>query len=273
MRALQAVLLPLARLAVAQGLRFASAEDLLKEAFIQAATEALLKDHPELLPHRLVSRISTITGINRREVTRLTKPQEAVAPPKPSLTTEIFTRWLTSPLFRVGDDVLAFLPRQGPSPSFESLARSVTQDVHPRSLLDELCRLGLVRWDEQLDRVHLERQAFVPRGDMQGMLAFLGANVGDHLHAAVSNVLAKDDPPHFEQAVFSDDLSVQAMESIKDLVRRHWHELLNTSIPLMEKLIEEDRIAGRLQDQRVRIGLFSYSETVPTAPTSTKQDN
>ena len=36
---------------------------------VQAAQEA----HPDGLPHRLVSRIATITGINRREVTRLTR--------------------------------------------------------------------------------------------------------------------------------------------------------------------------------------------------------
>jgi len=136
-----------------------------------------------------------------------------------------------------------------------------------------LCRLGLVRWEESTDQVHLEHQAFVPRGDMQGMLTFLGANVGDHLNAAVLNVLAKDAPPHFEQAVFSDDLSIESMDEIKALVRRHWQALLGESIPLMEALIEADRAHGRRQDQRVRIGLFSYSEAAPAALSPTKQDD
>ena len=53
------------------------------------------------------------------------------------------------------------LPRQGAAPSFESLAQEITRDVHPRSLLDELCRLGLATWDEAGDTVALSREAFV----------------------------------------------------------------------------------------------------------------
>ena len=266
LRAMQGLLLPMARLAVAKGLRFASVEESLKQAFVQAATEALLQAHPDLLAHRLVSRISTITGINRREVTRLTNEHSDLPAPRPSVTTEVFTRWLTDPRYREGDQAAAALRRQGDAPSFESLARSVTQDVHPRSMLDELCRLGLVRWDEATDLVHLEHHAFVPRGDAEKMLAFLGENVGDHLSAAVANVLAKKSPPHFEQAVFSDDLSLESMPAIKALVRTQWQNLLGESIPLLERLIKEDREQGRQQDQRVRIGLFSYSEQRPTGP-------
>jgi hypothetical protein len=45
-------------------------------------------------------------------------------------------------------------------------------------------------------------------------------------------------------------------------------------VPQLEKLIDADRTAGRRQDQRLRVGLFSYSErvlqpTVPAAPTDT----
>src|SRR5438132_246446 len=76
------------------------------------------------------------------------------------------------------------------APSFESLAHSITRDVHPRTLLEELTRLGLARVDDRDGRVHLLHTAFVPRADRDRMLAFLGANVGDHLAAAVDNVQA-----------------------------------------------------------------------------------
>ena len=70
---MRALLMPLARLAVARGLPFAAVEGLLKQAFVQVAGEA----HPGVLAHRKVSRISTVTGINRREVTRLTLAAKA----------------------------------------------------------------------------------------------------------------------------------------------------------------------------------------------------
>ena len=65
--ALRQVLEPLAELAVQCGLPYAPVEELVRRAFVGAADAA----HPDLLPHRKVSRISTTTGINRREVTRL----------------------------------------------------------------------------------------------------------------------------------------------------------------------------------------------------------
>lgn len=266
--ALSALVMPMARLAVARGLRFAALEELLKQAFVAAASQALKEAHPHVASHRMVSRISTTTGIHRREVTRLTQLNEGVAKhARPSVATEVFTRWLTDASLRDAQGRTASLTRQGPAPSFESLAQSITRDVHPRSLLDELCRLGLASWDESTDLVSLQSQAFVPKGDMARMLAFLGDNVGDHLQAAVSNVLSvQDNPPHFEQAVFSDELSTQALPVIKAMVQAHWQQLLAESVPLLEKLIEQDRQAGRPQDQRVRIGLFSYSETVAPSP-------
>lgn len=264
--ALSALVMPMARLAVARGLRFAALEELLKQAFVAAATQALREAHPNVASHRMVSRISTTTGIHRREVTRLTQLNEdAVSHARPSLATEVFTRWITDASLRDDEGRIASLKRQGPAPSFESLAQGITRDVHPRSLLDELCRLGLATLDESADTVSLQSQAFVPKGDMAKMLAFLGDNVGDHLQAAVSNVLSgQDSPAHFEQAVFSDELSTQALPVVKAMVQAHWQQLLAESIPLLEKLIEQDRQAGRPQDQRVRIGLFSYSETVAT---------
>lgn len=261
--ALASLVMPMARLAVARGLRFAAAEELVKQAFVKAAIEALRQAHPDLAEHRMVSRISATTGIHRREVNRLQAllAEGPATSARPTLATEIFTRWITDPAYKSASGTPLPLPRQGDGISFEELAHSITRDVHPRTLLDELCRLGLAHWDEASDLVMLQGHAFVPRGDTARMLAFLGDNVGDHLQAAVCNVLSSHGtPPHFEQAVFSDELSEQALLSIKALVQAHWQQLLADSIPLLEALIEQDRLAGRPQDQRVRIGLFSYSE-------------
>src|SRR4051794_12258757 len=65
--ALQTLMQPLAVLAVARGMPFATVEEMLKKAFVEAAKTA----HSKAGPNRLVSRISTVTGLNRREVTRL----------------------------------------------------------------------------------------------------------------------------------------------------------------------------------------------------------
>ena len=250
---------PLAALALARGVPFVDLEDMLKTAFIDAARAA----HPNLPGHRLVSRISTATGINRREVTRLTQPQAEEPAPRRSPATRVFTTWLADPALKDENGEVMALPRQGPAPSFETLAHSVTRDVHPRSLLDELCRLGLAALDG--DTVRIVRDTFVPRGDADRMLGFLGTNVGDHLRASVANVLA-DTPPHLEQAMFADGLSADSVESFRQLMRTQWKNVLATAVPALQKMIDDDRAAGRALDQRVRLGMYTYNEPQPAPP-------
>jgi len=155
--------------------------------------------------------------------------------------------------------VLQSLPRQGSGLSFEKLAQEITRDVHPRSLLGELCRLGLARHDEGRDLVELIMDSFVPRGDKARMLGFLGANVGDHFEAAVSNVLG-DGREHFEQAIFADELSAESVKAFRETITRQWQTLRAAAVPALETLIDVDRAMGRAQDQRLRIGLFSWNE-------------
>ena len=260
MEALRTLMQPLAALAVARGMPFGTAEEMLKTAFVDAARSA----HSNAAADRLVSRISIVTGLNRREVSRLTQAGSEGAPMRPvrrSPATQVFTHWAAEPSLKTANGKPMPLPRQGPAPSFEELAKSVSRDVHPRSLLEELRRLGLVRVDG--DTVHLVRESFVPEGDTDRMLGFLGSNVGDHLRAAVANVLS-DAPKHLEQAVFADELSQASLDELRQVMRTQWQALLQATVPLLHRLIEADQAARRTQDQRVRVGLYMFSEPMTT---------
>jgi hypothetical protein len=259
--ALASLLEPIALLAVSRGLPFASIEDLLKGAFVEAARRA----QPESAGQRIVSRVATATGLTRREVTRLLESPRGLPPVRPSPATQIFTRWRADPALRDRRGRPLALPRLGPAPSFEALARSVTQDVHPRSLLDELCRLGLTVEDG--DRVKLASDSVVGVRDSERAYRFLASNVGDHLRAGVANVLA-DAPPHVEQAVFADELSEHSMTAFRELVKAQWQAVLAACVPALQALVDADAAAGRAAGQRVRIGLYSYHEAMKPGATA-----
>lgn len=264
-RTLSRLLVPIARLCLANGIAFATAGEVLKRAFVQEA-DAL---QPGVPGHGKVSRISTATGINRREVTRLTKLEAPGRATKQPLASEILARWTTDHAYRNLNGEPTALNRLGPAPSFEALAQSITRDVHPRSLLDEMIRLDLVNHDENLDLVSLSRTDFVPRSDFRQMLNFLGNNVGDHLNAAVANVL-HEGSSHLEQAVFADELSTESLEALRPLVMAHWNTLHEKMVPALTSLIEADKHAGRTQDQRVRIGLYTFTDTTSDSTTAQK---
>lgn len=261
--ALRNVLEPLATLAVQRGLPYASVEELLRRAFVGAADAA----HPDVLAHRKVSRLATTTGINRREVTRLLgllrDAQAAQQLPRRSLASEVFAHWMSDARYRDRRGEPRVLKRQGRAPSFESLAHTITRDVHPRSLLDELLRLKLAVHDAESDTVSLVRDAFVPRGDRVRMLQFLGANVGDHLAGAVANVLA-DGQRHFEQAVFADGLSEASVREAWQHIGELWKGLLAALVPALEDKVERDR-PHEGATHRLRLGLYTFDEDTAEA--------
>lgn len=259
--ALRAVLAPVAQLCVAKGIRIQTFGEMVRGAFVSAAIEA----HPALTSGRIASRISATTGLTRREVTRLAKERKPPVRRLRSPITELFTRWMSSPTLQGPDKLPLPLPRQGDAPSFENLANSITQDVHPRTLLDELCRLQLGRHDTETDTVYLVQDAFVPRGDWARLMAFLGDNVGDHLRAAASNVLT-DGKQHLEQAIYADELSKESLQLAREMMARQWRMLLAQMGAELDQMIEADRQAGRLQDQCMRIGLFTWSQPMPSDP-------
>lgn len=261
LQALDSLLLPLAQLCVAKGIPIQAVEEKLRQAFVHTARQACGGANPE----RLNSRISTLTGLTRREVTRIQAQAAPARAAEHSPATQLFTLWLTRPDYQGAQGPLE-LPRQGPTPSFEALAQAVTRDVHPRSLLEALCRLGLAEQDEAKDSVRLLAGAFVPRNQWAQMVGYLGDNVGDHLRAAVTNVLGQGNE-HFEQSLHADELSAHSLQQARQIISEQWRRLMTQVGPQLEALMHADAEAGRPQDQSLRLGLYSWMQTMPPAST------
>jgi hypothetical protein len=256
--AVGSLLAPIAELCLTRGATIQAVEEMLRQAFVDEAQRICGSDEVA------TSRISTMTGLTRREVTRLRSAARQESPATRSVATDLLTRWLSAPEYtrRGSPRVIA---RAGAAPSFEHLASTVTRDVHPRSLLAEMERLHLVEHDEDKDTVRLLVDAFVPRGDQPRMLGYLGDNVGDHLRGAVRNVLGAGDE-HFEQALLADELSAESIQRARELITGQWRSLLTDVAPQLEALMAQDREAGRAQDQALRIGLYSWSRPMQAPP-------
>ena len=255
--AVEAIVLPLARLCVAQGLPVDHVQEVLERAYVRAARERLRDSGAT--GARDVSQVATATGLSRRDVARLDSAMLPRRVQKPSPVNQIYLRWSTSKRLRDRTGQARALPRSGKAPSFESLAQSVTRHVHPRSLLDEMLRQELVTLSDDGQTVMLQANRFVPSKDDAQLYGFLGANVGDHLAAATANVIRREHS-HFEQAIFADELSLGSAESLHQLVGLQWQRVLAELVPEIERLIADDKAAGRAANHRARIGLFTFHE-------------
>jgi hypothetical protein len=275
--ALLAVLRPLARMAIDHGIQFNQIEELSKRAMVEAALHAVRDEVGS--GSTPISRLSVISGIHRKEVKRLVETSDLLAVrSEQTPASELHTRWATMPEWLDANGLPRALPRRPQEagiPSFETLARSVTTDVHPRTLLDELLRLGRVEIDTSNDIVRLRGDSLVPDGRIEALLVFAGASVGDHLAAVRENLVAGHriaagdpdaKPPFVEQSIFADELSAESVEVAGIRARALWSKVLKSIAPELQQLEDADRAAGRAADHRVRIGLYCYGEPVAHTP-------
>ena len=256
LRAALVPMLPLARWLVRCGVSYPSFASALKAVFVEAARREL-----QAGGHKPTdSAVSVLSGVQRRDIRGQRGSGDALAaasPKSPSVASQVFTRWLADERFRDRRGVPMALPKTGDGASFETLAREVSVDVHPRTLLVEMERLGLVGLDAQ-GRVALSGQAFVPVEGFEEMAALFAANAADHLAAAVHN-LGGGEPKLLEQSIFADGLTPASAHSLGELARSLWAKAFGPMVREAGRRCEHD--AGQADAQmRMRFGVYYFFE-------------
>lgn len=234
---LERVFRPVARLCVARGVRFADVAEWLRGAFYRAAVEAGAATD---------SRIAVLTGLQRRDVARLRAGAEPARTAQVHPCARIVARWLAQGHPRD-------LPLRGDGASFEALAFAVRKDVHPRTLLDQLVEAGTVSEDGAM--VRLLHDAYQPLPGSDGQLAYLAANTGDHLAAAVANVTQAQG--HFERAVEYQGLSAEAVAELNAL----WTARMEAAMVELNAAAHAMPASANGR-QRFRAGAYFYDEEV-----------
>ena len=270
MAALAVILAPLLRLLVAGGADYTRLAAELKPLFIEQARLALLRAGR----NDTDSAISLLSGVHRKDVRewRSTGLAGKIAK-EVSISSRVYARWVQDPLYRDRRKGPKPLPRLGPAPSFETLARSVTQDVHPYTLLTEMIRLGLVQVQD-----HKGREMVVPQGDgyvptagSRESVELFGSNVSDHAAAAVNNLLGQ--PAQLEQSVFAERITAESALRLSELARTLWSRSRTEMIAEATRLHEADR--GRDDATcRMRFGNYFWAQDAlgnPPSPDATAQ--
>ncbi len=215
------ILRPIVRVLIGRRVPFPELLDRLKELYVAVA----VRDY-ELDGKRMTdSRISLITGLQRKDIKTIrarldgaSAERDAGAGPLP----RVMTLWQTSARYLTPDGDPLPLPRHAEPgrPSFESLVAEISRDIHPRTVLDELLRLGLVELDPIIGLLRPTSEAFLPGRDDAALLGYFGANLGDHAEASAANVLAAPAPgPFFERAVHYNQLTPDSVAALETLAR------------------------------------------------------
>lgn len=254
---------PVARWLLRNGVNYVGLAQALKSVFLAEARKELERTGAKVTD----SALSVLSGVHRKDVRTWTGEAVDLEAQTPTPASKLFTRWLTHPTYReqAGGEVrpMARLPRSGSGLSFESLAREISSDVHPRTLLEELVRLGLVVVEG--DSVVLAATSFTRSAQDQQAMALGAANVADHLNAAVHNLTLGAQQRFLEQSVFAGGLSEESVQALAELARELWQPAFQAMVAAATRHYEQDRVRGGAR-HRMRYGVYFYRERQGEAP-------
>ncbi|MEM6308136.1 MAG: DUF6502 family protein, partial [Pseudomonadota bacterium] len=232
-----------AKLMVGQSMRFPDVMDPLKAAYVRVvlAKKGKVTD----------SHISMVTGLQRRDVARL-RTQPPLPGPRPNPLARIVALWQSDNRFRG-----RVLPRTGPD-SFDSLARLVAQDVHPRTFLDGLEHSGTISVDDA--QVCLLKKSYTATAGGADQLAYLAQNVGDHLQAAQANTQGAH---FFERAVHYNRLTKDQVAEL----HTHYADLQMQVLEQINKMAADLQAAAPKEaDHRFRCGGYFWCDLQEEEP-------
>jgi hypothetical protein len=246
------VMAPLARWLLRSGVSYPAFAEMLKPVFLDAARAELEQSDTAATQ----SALSMLSGVHRKDVRTFEASPAPLHPAlRPSLPSQVFTKWLSDARYRGADGQPRALPRSGTGRTFETLCRTLSSDVHPRTVLDELVRLGLVSVDDA--RVSVLATSFLPAAQLDEVTALVSANVADHIAAAVSN-LTTNAPRSLEQSVFADGLTAESVAVLHHTARELWKTAFETIVTQAQQRVELDD--EPVDGMRMRFGVYFFSE-------------
>lgn len=251
------LLTPIVLWLLRNGVSYPSLAELLKPLFVETAKGELERAGTKATQ----SALSLLSGVHRKDVRDLAgTPHTVRTPARPTLAAQVFTRWLHDARYLGKNGEPQALPRTGAGRTFETLCRELSNDVHPRAVLDELLRLGQVALED--DRVVALGDSFVPSPRLDEMTALFSSNAADHIAAAVSN-LTTNAPRVLEQSIYADGLTQESVDLLHTAARQAWSAAFDSVLGRARERVDQDKKSdGEL---RIRFGSYFFSEAVPPA--------
>lgn len=147
------------------------------------------------------------------------------------------------------------IPFQGEENSFESLVKQISSEKHPKSILLELKRLGIVA--EEKNNIVLQNSSFTPDPQADESKQLLTQNISDHLAAGISNLTKNTN--FLEQAIFADELSQGSVDKLNQLSTDLWNLMSKALVSAAIDYCKNDE-GDTDANKRFRLGVYQYDE-------------
>lgn len=215
------ILRPLVRVLLRHGVPFGAFAELARRVYVDVASSDFRIDRRK----QTVSRVAVITGLTRKEVSRVAgqpPPSAREETERYSRAARVVTGWATDP---------GYLDDHGeprallPDTEFADLVRLFSGDMPSRAVLDELVRVGAVVHGED-GRVQLRARGYIPAAAGPDKLEILGADVAALVATIDHNLTASPQDAWFQRKVLYDNLPEEALPLLRRLASGQGQQLL-----------------------------------------------
>lgn len=222
--AIARILRPLARILLKNGISYRTFADIARSQFVDVAQKEFSVEGRK----QSVSHIAVITGLTRKEVSRLlhfSVPSDRRKSDRYNRASRVIAGWKRDKDFLNSKGKPDTLAIKGSGKTFEQLVTRYSGDMPYRAVLDELVRADVVvRVDEA--RVKLIKQAYVPRGDDAMKLHILGVDTAHLIDTISHNLQGDESEAFFQRKVLYDNLPDDVLPALRRLSKRPAQALL-----------------------------------------------
>ena len=246
---------PVARVLLRDGVNWKELAAIAKATYVEVATDSFgIRGRPTN-----VSRVAILTGLTRREVSRLRDVSEKDASgnfTRMNRATRVLSGWHQDHDFTdVGGRPLPLAPAgNGHGPSFELLCSRYAPDVPATTMLKELRHVGAVEEGPHGALLVRTRYYMPARMDPEqilrsgSVLADLGNTVDHNLRRG------EGEPARFERRASNTRIPVRAVPEFRQFIEREGQAFLER----VDAWLSEHEQAGDNEEPVIRLGLGAY---------------
>ena len=265
--ALESILRPIVKLMLQSGISYSEFASVAKSVFVQVATD----DYKRRNRPANFSQVSAMTGISRKEVSKIRKlgPQERWTPNmETSPVNTVLHEWHFDRDFSDGAGTAHSLPYEGPI-SFSSLVSRYAGDIPPGAMRSMLQNAGIVRQDSS-GLLSVGQKFFYSRQFDEDFVRGLGFSLSSLGSTLVHNAMIhkRTDLPNerkrelgrLERTVWSEHMNDREIAKLKTWVDEAALRFLVEADQVVGKSEVRSSDRGHVPRRAVGVGVYYFEE-------------
>ena len=240
-RIIKTITRPIARAVMNRGLSYDIFEQATRAAFVEVASS----DFGVSGKKQTTSRISMITGLSRKEVSRLQNIDTSTSlstPVSHNRAAKVVNGWLTDSDYTDHNNQPRTLDigagDGSPDPGFNSLVKKYSGDITAVTILEELKQIDAIRV-EPGNKIKLQKAGYIPAQDSLQQLHLLAEDISELIETIEFNT-AQDNPDskRFQRKVRYDNIPTEYISSLKAYIDK---QAQNCLIDINHEIAQYDR--------------------------------